>query len=380
VGNLYKMTTYRKLRRGFSLVSVLIGAGIGAFVLLGLFQVFTQFQAVSIADTRESELRTLLQLANLSLSPNGRVVGSQNSCDAAFSGTAVTTPTFVVTPPPTGFRLSLGVGTGSDFIQVGTEFGPWRVNSISLEFSECKTLASPASAPVSCNGVTGDSEFFGFVALNLSSPNPLTKVVETKIERFPMKLFATSSDGINFSVTGCRSPGSGGGGGTTPTPQAICQSICATCWNTATSTCNLASLICDSFGSSPTTTVGGDTVCNLSSFRQNDLRTTSVTGCSPPNFMKGFRFVKTGLNNINCSGLSTTQLCANCWIAANSPGTLPGSSSYETGLTCDPGETKWLHLSGGGTVNDASCGMPFSTSYTNDSICAVRRNQCTNTF
>jgi hypothetical protein len=379
-------------KRGQTVAGVLVAAAIGAAVMVGLVTVLTQFEAVRLADTRESDLKTLIQLTHLSLDP----LSSADTCGQAFAGSTLTVSgsTIAFTPNPSvPLTLKLGSGPGNNFLAANQQFGPWTAQSFAVELNECKTVDSPGSAPLNCLTPANSmvrAEFYGHFVLTLQSFNPIRKLPETKVERFPLRLTTNTptNSGSNriYPVTGCNNASTTTTTpGTPPTSEEICRSLCfidstnplpnsgsVPCWNGIE--CNLTPQVCSALGdSAPLGTLSTATTCDLNAIRIQTIATG--TNCTAPRLAKGFRMndpnSSPGVENLSCTNVleattsPTLPPCQDCWTLANSGSLNPLENGGECGTN-----TRWVRWSPTGFVEQFNCGFPLGE------ICQRRRNGC----
>jgi hypothetical protein len=366
--------------KGQSIASVLVGLSLGAFVLLGLTQVFVQFQKVKVADTRESDLRGLLQLAGLALSPTGPAGPApnfRNSCDETFVGaTVMNTAGALSFSSPSALRLNLGFGAGSELIApapaANSRFGTWTLVALDYLPEACRLLANPSNPSNPCLPTSNEAVIvFGNVRLRLSALNPLTGNSETRDEFFPVRIASgTPTTAGQFPISGCR-----GSSGAPSTPvsltlrEDLCQALCfvgtgspqTDCFTAlpAPGSCNFNRQICDALGA-PGATPNGP--CGFSNFRRNAL---SVTGnpCqtfAPIHGATGFLLDNTSaVSNFECAPLDGSPTsCPSCWIKHSNN----GATTVPVTTAC-PGasDSKWFLTNPAGTgLNGASqCGFPL---------------------
>lgn len=406
-----------KSQSGLSIVELLVGIAISAFLFLVLSQVTVDFEKVRVSDSRAADLTTLTQLVGLSLNPFGPTNSTgQNSCDLALGGIEViknASGVLSVNPAAPANLITLRLGSGGDgfLTQPGgpsgipQNFGQhWRVVSIQFEPKDCIAMDPAGTTTCLVGGPppSFETEIAGDVVVRVEGrdPNKNGQIEQRNIVT-PVKVRAPpavpSLPNYVYIVAGCRSATPAPSGPSAPLDnQALCRALCfagnpATastsngCWNGTS--CDLSMQVCDAMG-----LPNSGTGCQPNQLLTNYLRGADGL-CPSGQVSRGFEIITASSDPQFVCSLSTGVLpapvsCTNCAVrasltATNARNIAPGDPLASLGTTYQEGAfatecrnqkntSAWVNYQGSGT--SLSCGAPLD----NLRFCTSPRSRCSN--
>ncbi len=391
--------------RGQSLVGVL-SAMAGSLVLFAVSaQLMIQMNRIKSDDELESSFQQMTQLVGLSLeNPGscGEFFANQQITYQAGAGQGGAGWQHVADP-----ARPLVLGVLAPPTSTPQRFGPWAVQSLSLQIEDCKVWDASTGSHVSCiDAQAGQprsqpTELVGTLSVTVNSTRPSTGVAVVRTtEKFPFLVRTPTGpshlpSGVSLYVLpaqgACGLQGPSGGQPPANLRQLLCNSLCISpsamvsrtgCWDPITEQCDLSYQTCDALRVSR----AGVNRCEKTNFRNEFVRGgyvgASHNPCPPNEAAVGFRLKYPSLHasadsQMICrpygpSPTNPSESCPSCAVRVerHPPPTLGSGAAqclnYCGGLSPPSGQlTAWLHtganaqpVSGGGVSAFCSCGTP----------------------